>query len=436
MGQMPQKWKIALMLFMIAALNYGDRTAISSVFPLLRADLALSDVVMAGIGSVFLWSYAIGSPVAGYLADRLSRSRVVLFSLVAWSSVMLLTAFAQSSGFLLLTRALLGIAECAYLPAATALIADHHKPDTRGTAMGIQIAGMQIGLVAGSAIAGYIGEHFGWRVDFFILGGAGLLLSLAASFILRDSPAGVQPAALPSSGWGGVGQLLRIPGYVSVVSGAMLIAIGTWILLNWLPLYFHERFHMSLAGAGFSSSSMLQVAAIVGVTIGGFISDRTAGSSPKGRILLLAICYFCAAPFLLSFLWNASLGTINASVFLYSFLKSVGAASECPIICEVAGPRLRSTGLGILNMMNCLAGGAGVMWAGFLKRDYGLGTAFGGISATVSAAGVAVLVGYFFVRRQERQTALAGEPPRQQRPGMLDERSTDLETSVAPPGRS
>jgi sugar phosphate permease len=62
---MQQKWKIAAMLFAIAALNYGDRTAFASVRPLLRADPALSDVMLAAIGSAFLWSYAVGSPVAG-----------------------------------------------------------------------------------------------------------------------------------------------------------------------------------------------------------------------------------------------------------------------------------------------------------------------------------------------------------------------------------
>ncbi len=254
------------------------------------------------------------------------------------------------------------------------------------------------------------------------------MLAFVASFILRDGPVSAEPAAKPYEGLSGVGQLLRILGYVAVVSGAMLIAIGTWILLNWLPLYFHDRFHMSLAGAGLSSASMLQIAAIGGVTIGGFLSDRTAGSSTKRRILLLAICYFCAAPFLLSFHWDAPLGTINASIFLYSFLKSLGAASECPIICEVAGPRLRSTGLGILNMMNCMAGGAGVMWAGFLKRDYGLGAAFSAISVTVLVAGVVVLIGYFFVRRQESQAivALGFAVP--------NARSVDFETSAAPPG--
>ncbi len=402
MNQMAPKWKIALMLFGIAALNYGDRTAISSVFPLLRADLGVSDVVMAAIGSVFLWSYACGSPIAGYLADRISRSKMVLFSLIAWSSVMFLTGFVHSTPLLLLTRALLGLAECAYLPASVALIAEHHGPDTRGTAIGLQIAGLNIGLIGGSVVAGYLGQTFGWRIDFFVLGGAGLLLSVVAARVLRDGPA-VERTGTNLPLWTGIWQLARIPGYVSVVSGAMLISIGTWMFLNWLPLYLHDHFHLSLAGAGFSSSSVLQVSAILGAVIGGYLSDRVAARSPRRRILFLALAYFCAAPFLLSFLGNAPLGQINASLFLYSFVRSVGGASECPIICEVAGPRLSSTGLGILNMMNSLAGGVGVMFAGLLKRDYGLGAAFGGVSATVTLAGVVVLIGYFLIVSQDRR---------------------------------
>ena len=81
------------------------------------------------------------------------------------------TGFVQSAPVLIFTRVLLGIAECAYLPAAIALIAEHHEPDTRGTAMGLHISGMQTGLIAGSTVAGYLGQQFGWRVDFFVLGG-------------------------------------------------------------------------------------------------------------------------------------------------------------------------------------------------------------------------------------------------------------------------
>jgi predicted MFS family arabinose efflux permease len=405
---MQQKWKIAAMLFAIAALNYGDRAAVSSVFPLLRADLALSDVMLAGIGSVFLWSYAVGSPIAGYLADRLSRTRMLLISLVAWSTVMAMTGLVHSGTMLLGMRILLGLAECVYLPASVALIADHHGPDTRATAMGIQLAGLNVGLIGGSTVAGYLGERLGWRADFFILGGAGIVLAVIASFILRDAP--VRPGNRElRPGWSGVGHLLRMPAYVAVVLGAMLIAIGTWVFLNWLPLYFFDRFHLSLALAGFAGSSMVQLAAIVGAVLGGYLSDRLAGGSQRRRILLLSIGYLCAAPFLLIFLWKMPMGIINTSIFLYSLIRAIGGAGECPIICELAGPRLSSTALGILNMMNCLAGGLGILYAGFLKRSYGLAPAFASLTATVALAGVVVFAGYLLVGRQER--ILAPPPP-------------------------
>ena len=404
---MQQKWKIAAMLFAIAALNYGDRAAITSVYPLLRSDLALSDVMLAGIGSAFLWSYAVGSPFAGYLADRLSRTRMLLISLVAWSTVMALTGLVHSGVLLLAMRVLLGLAECVYLPASIALIADHHGPDTRATAMGLQLAGMNVGLIGGSTIAGYLGEHLGWRADFFILGGAGIVMAVIASFVLSDAPIRQSARELPS-GWRGVGELLRMPAYVAVVLGAMLIAIGTWVFLNWLPLYFYDRFHLSLALAGLSGSLMLQLAAIVGAVLGGYLSDRLAGGSQRRRILLLSIGYLCSAPFLLTFLWKMPLGIINSSIFLYSLIRAIGSAGECPIICELAGPRLSSTALGILNMMNCLAGGLGIMWAAFLKRSYGLGMAFASLTATVACAGVVVFCGYLLLGRRER---MAASPP-------------------------
>ena len=83
MTRIDRKWRTVIVLFFVAGLNYADRTAISSVFPLVRADLGLTDVAMAAIGSLFLWAYALASPVAGFLADRVSRSRMVFWSLIS-----------------------------------------------------------------------------------------------------------------------------------------------------------------------------------------------------------------------------------------------------------------------------------------------------------------------------------------------------------------
>ena len=65
-----RKWQVLALLFCAGGLNYADRTAISTLFPLLRADLAMTDVGMAAVGSLFLWSYAATSPIAGIVADR------------------------------------------------------------------------------------------------------------------------------------------------------------------------------------------------------------------------------------------------------------------------------------------------------------------------------------------------------------------------------
>src|SRR5262249_38207455 len=92
-----RKWQVLVFLFCAGGLNYADRTAISSLFPLLRADLALTDVGMAAVGSLFLWSYAATSPIAGMVADRISRSHLIAFSLAAWSIVTALPGFAPNT---------------------------------------------------------------------------------------------------------------------------------------------------------------------------------------------------------------------------------------------------------------------------------------------------------------------------------------------------
>lgn len=394
------KWRLVAFLFFVAALNYGDRTATSSVFPLLRRDLRMSDLQLAAIGSFFLWSYAIGSPVAGYLADHISRSRLVAWSLAAWSLITLATGFAPNAEVLLASRALLGFAECLYLPAAIALLADHHASDTRATAMGLHIAGLSVGLVAGGAMAGYFGEHYGWRLSFYLLGGLGLVMAAAAPFILRDAaPKPVEVVAVPPVR-SNLGLIVRIPSFWILLSQAMIVSIGTWIFFNWLPLYFNETYHLSLAGAGFSAPLVIQGSGVAGVAFGGWFSDRVAGTQPARRMLAQSLFYFAAAPFLLAFLSRPAFAILIACIFCFSMLRALGGSNENAMLCDLLPPRLRSTAVGLTNAANTFAGGVGVLVAGYLKRDYGLGGVFGGISAIMALGALLLLIGYlWFVRR-------------------------------------
>ena len=369
------------------------------MFPLLRAEFGVTDPQLGSIGAFFLWAYAAASPVAGALADRWSRSRMVVFSLAAWSLVTLLTGFARSLDEILLTRVLFGIAEAAYLPSAIALIADYHGSETRATAIAIHTAGLTAGLIAGGTGAGYLGEHYGWRTGLLVLGALGLMLAVAAHRLLRDRTAPdvrEAPPILES-----LRALVSRPSCLIIMAEAMLVSIGTWIFLNWLPLYFQETFHLSLAQAGFAGTFLLQGAGVIGLLVGGWFSDRVAGRQQRRRMLIQAVCLLIASPFLLVFLSAPSLFALNVCILLFSFFNRAANNNETPLLCDLLPPRLRSTALGLFNAFNTFAGGIGVWVAGSLKATAGLAGVFGGISGIMLMAAMLAAIGYAFFLQKD-----------------------------------
>jgi predicted MFS family arabinose efflux permease len=303
---------------------------------------------------------------------------------------------------------LLGFAEALYLPAAIALIADHHPGDTRATAISIHTSGLSFGLVAGGTATGYLGESFGWRPAFLILGGAGLLMAVAAWWWVRDAaePRELSSRESPSMAASMV-YLLRIPSYSILMAQAMLVAVANWIFVNWLPLYFKEVHSMSLGAAGFTGTFVIQGAATVGVLAGGVISDRYAGSRrPRRRMLIQSVCCFLAAPFLLAFLYQPGIAVLNLCIFVCAFFKRVGSTNELPIVCDLLEPRMRSTAIGMMNATNCASGGFGILMAGALKSSLGLDGIFGGLSLLMVLAGAIMLAGYlYFFERDLRLSA-------------------------------
>ena len=389
------RWGLVALLFTVGALNYCDRTAISAVLPLLRAEFGMSDVALASLGSMFLWSYGLASPLAGVLADRWPRPRLVVWSLAAWTAVTLGMGFARTVPQLLAARVLLGLAEAVYLPAAVALIADHHQPERRGGAIGIHTAGLVSGTIAGGTLAGYLGDRFGWRVTFIILGLAGIALAAAAQIYFsrgytRPLPAPRKTAQPPAT----VSSLFRNRAYVLLLAQAMLTAIGVWALLNWLPLYFRDVRGLTLMAAGFTGTFLLQAPAVAGLMLGGFLSDRAARRSPARRMWLLALCCAAAAPMPLGFLGKTTLGVLAACILGFALFRALGQANESAIMCDLLPSSLRSTAVGLANTANCLAGGLGVFLAGWWKQDYGLGSVFAGVSVLLLASALLAWAGY------------------------------------------
>lgn len=400
------RWYVVGLLTLIACLNYGDRAALSSVLPLIRDDLKLSPVLLGAVGSAFLWVYAICSPASGYLADRWPRSKVVVWTLTAWSLVMALTALAQNAQQLVVARGLLGLAECAYVPAAIGLTAEYHPGPTRARAMGIQLAGYNLGVVFGGVFSGYMGDHFGWRPAFWVLGLAGLAVAMLAQATLAKSAVSpitaTEPKTRPSDA---IRTLFSTPTFVIVLLESTCIASGVWMFLVWLPLYFRETFGLSLSAAGLAGTVGLQAAATSASLVGGVLSDGFAKSRRERRMLFQCICFCVAIPFLSIFAGNPSLLAASVAIFLFSFFRSLASTSDVVLLCDVLPSRVWSTSIGITNAANCAAGASAVLAAGYLKEDFGLGAIFMGLWVTAAAAACLTMLGYRRYLRRDLERA-------------------------------
>ena len=208
----------------------------------------------------------------------------------------------------------------------------------------------------------------------------------------------------------GIADLFRIPTFLVILTEGTILAVGVWMFLNWLPLYFRETYHMSLTAAGFSATFWPKLTGMLGSTGGGYLSDRFAAGHPQRRMLLQCTWYFASTPFLLVFFRAPGYAVLIACISVFYLMRALGSTNETPILCDVIPPHQRSTAIGIFNTTQTLSGGLGIMIAGALKQSVGLAGVFGGISGLMLAAAFATLIGYrFFIRKDlDRYRRLTG----------------------------
>lgn len=360
-------WLIVGVLWFAAFLNYLDRNMILTMRGSVKEAIPMTEAQFGLLTSVFLWVYAGLSPFAGYLADRFSRSRVIVLSLFIWSSVTWATGYATTFHQLLAARALMGISEACYIPAALALITDYHRGATRSLATGIHITGITVGSGMGG-IGGWLAERHGWSYAFILFGFIGVAHSLVLLFTLRDAPRGGTETAGTTNFLEALTSLFKRGSFLLLLGIWGLLGLAGWALAGWLPTYFGERFELSQGTAGFSATGYLAAAMFVGALVGGAWADRWSRTNPRARILVPIIGLCIAAPAVFLAAYTLSFPVAITGIMIYGVTRYFTDANMMPVLCLVADPRYRATGFGVLNLAACLVGGLAI-YAGGMLRD-------------------------------------------------------------------
>lgn len=383
-------WLIVLLLFPVAMLNYLDRQMLAAMKTSMVNDIPrMNTQENWGIvlGS-FKWVYALLSPFGGYVADRFSRRHVIGLSLLVWSAVTWFTAYVTSYEQLLMMRALMGVSEAFYIPAALALITDYHVGQTRSRAVGIHQAGIYTGLILGG-FAGYVAEAptLGWRFAFSACGIAGVLYSLPLLVLLRNRSAVDKRTSL--SPFTAISTLLGNRNYLLLVLYFTLPAIAGWVVKDWMPDILKAKFQLGQGRAGLVAT-FVHPASILGAALGGFLADRWMQRTSRGRILVSALGMAMFLPALFSVGNAPTAGVAIVGLILFGIGWGFFDCNNMPILCQITRPELRATGYGIMNLVSISCGGFGDWGFGYLwDRQVPLNLIFG---AFALVAGVSILI--------------------------------------------
>jgi len=381
-------WLVVALLVPVALLNYLDRQLVATMQRSIMGDVSgiESQERWGHMLAWFKWTYAIASPFAGIIADRISKPRIICASLFAWSAVTWATGRATTYDELVATRAAMGLAEAFYIPTALALIADHHASATRSRAVGIHQIGIYLGVMLGS-FGGFVADspRLGWRWGFSTIGLAGVIYAVPLFFLLRE-PAGRGPTAAggasPLASWR---QLLANPSFRLLLAAFTLPAIAGWVVRDWMPSVLQKDLGLTQGLAGVSAVIWWQAAAIGSAIGGGWLADRWMLSSDRGRIHASALGLALIVPALLGV--GIVVGTKSlplAILFLVLFGIGWGLfdTNNMPILAQIVRPDQRASGYGLMNLASISCGGLADVGFGWLRdRAVPLWLIFAGFAA-------------------------------------------------------
>ncbi|MBR5018156.1 MAG: MFS transporter [Bacteroidales bacterium] len=389
-------WVVVGLLWVVALLNYMDRQMLSTMQEAMKADIVELQKAEAfgALMAVFLWVYAVLSPFAGMVADRLSRKWLIVGSLIVWSAVTFLMGYAGSFRQLYALRAIMGVSEALYIPSALSLIADWHEGKSRSLAVGVHMTGLYVGQAIGG-FGAILAAMLSWRLTFHWFGIIGVVYGLILIIFLHENPKHeVAPATKladnpvkKESIFKGLGVVLGTWAFWVILIYFAVPSLPGWATKNWLPTLFRDNLGISPERAGIISTLTIAAASFVGVIAGGRLSDNWVKKNIRGRVYTGAIGLGLTIPALILLGLGHSLVPLIAAGLLFGVGYGMFDANNMPILCQFISSKYRATAYGIMNMTGVAMGALVTTLLGRWKdQGVSLGVSFAVLGCIVIAA--------------------------------------------------
>lgn len=161
-----------------------------------------------------------------------------------------------------------------------------------------------------------------------------------------------------------------------------------WAVKNWLPTLFSDALQMDMAQAGPLATIATAFSSLVGVLIGGYLSDLWVQRNLRGRIYSGIIGMALTIPALFLLGYGSSFGMILLGGVFFGLGFGMFDVNNMPILCQFVSPRYRATGYGLMNLAGISAGAVITAFlgksadSGNMRHDFAL-LAFAVVAAIV-----------------------------------------------------
>jgi ACS family D-galactonate transporter-like MFS transporter len=396
-------WVLVGLLWGVALLNYMDRQMLSVMKPAMQLNIAeLRSATNFGyLMAVFLWIYGLMSPVSGIIADRFNRKWLIVYSLFVWSGVTFAMGYATTFNQIYWLRAIMGISEALYIPAALSLIADFHTAKSRSLAIGVHMTGLYVGQAMGG-FGATAAAAFSWQTTFQSFGVVGMAYSMVLMLFLKEKEKSVDvavvathPSPAKTTLFKGIATLLSNKAFWVILFYFAVSSLPGWATKNWLPTLFAQNLNIPMAQAGPLSTVTIAASSFLGVIFGGILSDKWVQKNKRGRVFTSAIGLALTIPSLLLLGFGHSLLNVMGAGVCFGLGFGLFDANNMPILCQFVSAKYRATAYGIMNM-------TGVFFGAFITDMLGkssdaghLGTDFAMLAGVVL---IALIMQLYFLK--------------------------------------
>jgi MFS family permease len=336
-------------LFLLTALNlfnFIDRYILPGVQPLVQKEFGVNDAQIGFLTTAFFFTYMLAAPFTGWLGDRFPRKPLIIIGALLWSAATLFTAAVHSYETLLIRHAIVGIGEATFSIFAPAMLADFYPERDRNRILSIFYVTIPVGGALGYITGGVLGQHFGWRMPFFIAALPGVLIALGFWLFVREPERGGADTLASTFERAKFFGLFGNAAFWAATLGLAMWTFAVGGISTFLPTFFVRFAHMSVAKAGTVAGALTVVDGLLGTIVGGWLGQIWLRRNHRALYLISAWGSILAIP-AAAVVFFGPPSVFLPAAFVAEFFLFLGTGPlNAAIVNSVAAP-IRATAISV-----------------------------------------------------------------------------------------